>query len=256
MFKIRKNRKDVLADPSHLVDSVEQAARQARENLQWLIAGVVVAVFVGVAVGGFFWVRYQDDHTAADLLREATQTVSDRSNPGGPPLVRQPQELQKATDIFNKILIDFPHSSVAPQAAYLLGNTLSERQDWDTAVKVYQKFLGQYGNQRALVPLVYQRMAYAQLAQGKTEEAEKTLNALVQMNGAPNRDQALFELGKINETLNRPEGALAQYQQIVKDHPSSPFAAEASVRIKTLDARRAAPQPPVPTAPPATSPAK
>jgi tetratricopeptide (TPR) repeat protein len=256
MFKIRKNRKEGLADPAHLVDSVEQAARQARENLQWLIAGVVVAVFTGVAVGGFFWVRYQDDYTAVELLREATQAVSDRSNPGGPPPVRQPQDLQKATLIFQKILADFPHSSVAPQAAYLLGNVLSERQDWEGAVKAYQGFLARYGNQRALVPLVYQRMAYAQLAQGKTEEAEKTLTALVQMNDAPNRDQALFELGKINETLNRPEGALAQYQQIVKDHPSSPFAAEASVRIKTLDARRAAPQPSAPTTPPATSPAK
>lgn len=255
MFKIRKNRKEVLADPAYLVDSVEQAARQARENLQWLIAGIVVAVFAGVAVGGFFWVRYQDDRTAADLLREATQTVFERPSPGGPPPVRQPQEMEKATLIFQKILTDFPHSSVAPQTAYLLGNTFSERQDWEAAVRVYQGFLARYGNQRALVPLVYQRMAYAQLAQGKAEEAEKTLTALVQLNGAPNKDQALFELGKINETMNRPEGALAQYQQIVKDHPSSPFAAEASVRIKTLDARKA-PQPAAPAPPPAASPAK
>jgi TolA-binding protein len=74
------------------------------------------------------------------------------------------------------------------------------------------------------------------------EEAEKAFSAIVKMHGALNKDQALFELAKIDERLNRPEGALARYQEIMKDHPQSPFATEASVRIKTLDARKAAEQ--------------
>ena len=166
--------------------------------------------------------------------------------------MRRPEEVQKAIETFRKILTDFPSSSVAPQAAYLLGNVLSERKDWDGAIKAYQDFLARYGANRLLVPLVYQRMAYAQLAQGKLDEAEKTFTAIVQMPSTPNKDHALYELGKINELLNQPEGALAYYQQIVKDHPSSPFATEASVRIKTLDARKAvapAAESPAPTPP-------
>src|SRR5947209_2329800 len=219
MFKIKKYRKES-TDPAQLVESVEQAARQAKENLAWLIAGVVVAVLAGAAVGGFLWMRQQDDRAAADLLYEATQQASEPSQTGAPP------------------------------AAYLLGNALSERKDWDGAIKAYQDFLARHGANRLLVPLVYQRMAYVQLAQGKLDEAEKTLTAIAQMASAPNKDHALYELGKINELLNRPEGALAYYQQIVKDHPSSPFATEASVRIKTLDARKAAPPQASPSAPP------
>ena len=249
MFKIKKYRKEA-TDPGQLVDSVEQAARQAKENLAWLIAGVVVAVLVGAAVGGFLWMRQQDDRAAADLFYEATQLVSEPSQTGAPPAPRRSEDLQKAIEAFRKIRTDFPNSSVAPQAAYLLGNSLSERKDWDGAIKAYQDFLARYGANRLLVPLVYQRLAYAQLAQGKLDEAEKTLTAIVQMANAPNKDHALYELGKINEILNRPEGALAHYQQIVKDHPSSPFATEASVRIKTLDARKAvAPAVPAPPAP-------
>jgi len=251
MFKIRKNRKDAPIDPAHLVDSVGQAAQQARENVRWLLAGVAVAVIAGAAAGGFLWMRQQDDRAAADLLHEATRSATERSFMGGPPPARQPEELKKAVEIFRKILADFPRSTVAPQAAYLLGNALSDLKDWDGAVKTYQDFLIGYGTHRALLPLVYQRLAYAQLAQGKVEEAEKTLTAVVQINGAPNRDQALFELGKIDETLKRPEGALAHYQEIVKNHPSSPFAAEASVRIKTLDARKASAPPAEPAASPA-----
>lgn len=253
MFKIKKYRKEA-TDPSQLVDSVEQAARQAKENLAWLIAGVVVAVLAGAAVGGFLWMRQQDDRAAADLFYEATQQASELSQTGAPSAPRRPEDLQKAIETFRKVLTDFPNSPVAPQAAYLLGNALSERKDWDGAIKAYQDFLARYGANRLLVPLVYQRMAHAQLAQGKLDEAEKTLTAIVQMANAPNKDHALYELGKINELLNQPDGALAHYQQIVKDHPSSPFATEASVRIKTLNARKAvppaAPAPPPPAAQP------
>jgi tetratricopeptide (TPR) repeat protein len=253
MFKIKKYRKEA-TNPTQLVDSVEQAARQAKENMRWLVAGVAVAVLAGAAVGGFLWMRQQDDRAAAGLFYEATELVTEPSPMGAPPAPRRPEDMQKAIETFRKILSDFPNSSVAPQAAYLLGNALSERKDWDGAIKAYQDFLARYGANRLLVPLIYQRMAYTQLAQGKLDEAEKTFTAIVQMPTAPNKDHALYELGKINELLSRPEGALASYQQIVKDHPSSPFAMEASVRIKTLDARKAvapAAKPPAPTpAPP------
>ncbi|TAL10247.1 MAG: tetratricopeptide repeat protein [Nitrospirae bacterium] len=251
MFKIKKTRKESPTDPAHLVDSVGQATRQARENFRWLLAGVAVAIIAGAAVGGFLWMRQQDERAAADLLHEATLNVTERSFMGGPPPVRQPEELKKAAAVLQQILTEFPRSAVAPQAAYLLGNVRGDLKDWEGAVREYQEFLARYGTHRALVPLVYQRLAYAQLAQGKVEEAEKTLTAVTKITGAPNKDQALFELGKIDEILKRPEGALAHYQEIVKDHPSSPFAAEASVRIKTLDARKAS----VPPAEPAASPA-
>lgn len=255
MFKIKKSRKES-TDPAQLVDSVEQAARQAKENMRWLVAGVAVAVLAGAAVGGFLWMRQQEDRAAAELFYEATRHASEPSLTGNPPPMRRPEEVQKAIETFRKILTDFPNSSVAPQAAYLLGNALSERKDWDGAIKAYQDFLAQYGANRLLVPLVYQRMAYAQLARGKLDEAEKTFTAIVQMPSAPNKDHALYELGKINELLNRPEGALAYYQEIVKDHPSSPFATEASVRIKTLDARKAVAPAAEPTAPTPPSPQK
>src|SRR5438445_449690 len=208
MFKIKKYRKES-TDPAQLVDSVEQAARQAKENMRWLVTGVAGVVLVGATVGGVLWMRQQEDRAAADLFYEATQHASEPSRTGAPPAPRRPEDLQKAIETFRKILTDFPNSSVAPQAAYLFGNALSERKDWDGAIKAYQDFLARYGANRLLVPLVYQRMAYAQLAQGKLDAAEKTYTAIVQMPSAPNTDHALYELGTINELLNRPEGALA-----------------------------------------------
>src|SRR5437667_1955633 len=163
MFKIKKYRKE-LSDPVQLVESVEQAARQARENIRWLVAGVAAAVLLGVAVGGFLWMRQQDDYAAADLFYEATQRASEPSQTGAPPAPRRPEDLQKAIETFRKILTDFPNSSVAPQAAYLLGNVLSERKDWDGANKTYKEFLALYGAKRTLEPWGSQHRAYEHLA--------------------------------------------------------------------------------------------
>jgi len=251
MFKI-KIRKKVETDPAQLVGSIEQATGLARENLTWLLTGILVAVVVSAAIGGMYWKRQQDNRAAAEMLQEVlpTSPVFDRPF-GNPP--RRPEESRKISEVCRKVLEEFPRSSVAPQAAYLLGNTLSDLKDWEGAIKAYQDFLARYGDNRSLVPLVYQRLAYAQLSLGKVEEGEKTLAAIVTIEWAPNKDQALFELGKINEILNRPEGALARYQEIMKDYPHSPFVNEASVRIKTLDARKAATSPPTPPAPSAPS---
>lgn len=245
MIKIKRNRPGVAGDSVLPVGSVEQMSGLANENLTWLVAGVAVAVISAVSVGGFIWYKQQTDRSASEVLSEGIRSVTERPADAPP---RRPEEIQQAIASFRKVLADYPGSAVAPQAAYLLGNALSDLRDWDGAVRAYQDFLSRYGDHRLLAPLVYQRLAYAYLSQGKIEEAEKTFSTLLKMEGAMNKDQALYELAKIDETLKRPEGALARYQEIMKDYPQSPFAAEASVRIKTLDARKASQSPPV-TAP-------
>lgn len=250
MFKIKKNRPGAMAEPVTLVGSVEQAAGLTGENLTWVVAGVAVAVISAVIVGGVMWYKQQEDRSAADLLHEANRSVTER--PADAPFPT-PEETQKAIAIFRKVLTEYPRSSAAPHAAYMLGNALGDLKDWNGAVQAYHDFLVHYGDNRLLVSMVYQRLAYAQLSQGKTEEAEKTFSAMLTITGGVNKDQALFELAKIDERMNRPEGALARYQEIMKDYPQSPFAAEASFRVKTLDARKASQAPPAgapaPTAP-------
>jgi tetratricopeptide (TPR) repeat protein len=257
MFKIKKE-KMILAQPGQTLGSVEHVTGVARENLTWLLVGLSVFVVVGAAVGGFIWMKQQEDRLAEDLLHEGMRVYS-QSSPVAPP--PRADQLHKAVDTFRKVMAQYPRSSAAAQASYMLGNALSDLKDWEGASKAYQEFLTRYGDHQALVPLVYQRLAYSQLLQGKLDEAQRTLDTILRIPGAPNKDHALFELAKINETLNRPEGALTQYQELLKNHPHSPYAEEASVRIKTLDIKNAAttlPQAstpvPAPTPPAAATP--
>ena len=87
------------------------------------------------------------------------------------------------------------------------------------------------------------------------EDAEKVFVTITQIAGAPNQDHALYELARIDEVLSRREGALAHYQELLKDHPRSPYAEEASIRIKTLDAKKTPPSPTLSPAPATQAPA-
>ena len=91
------------------------------------------------------------------------------------------------------------------------------------------------------------------LAAANSGDAEKAFLTITQIAGAPNKDHALYELARIDEVLSRREGALAHYQELLKEHPRSPYAEEASIRIKTLDAKKTpAPTSPTPSPSPAT----
>jgi outer membrane protein assembly factor BamD (BamD/ComL family) len=66
------------------------------------------------------------------------------------------------------------------------------------------------------------------------------------------KDQALFELARLEESQSRPEGALAHYQELIKTYPNSPYTSEATIRTKVMDVKKsmdASVPPPSPAAP-------
>jgi tetratricopeptide (TPR) repeat protein len=86
--------------------------------------------------------------------------------------------------------------------------------------------------------LVQQRLAYAYLLKGDRDLAVKALTSILETPGTLNRDQALFELARLEESQSRPEGALAHYQDLIKNYPNSPFTSEATIRTKIMDVKK------------------
>lgn len=107
-----------------------------------------------------------------------------------------------------------------------------------------------YSSNPSLLGLVQQRLAYAFLVKGDRDQAAKTFAAILELPGALNKDQVLFELAKMEEVQSRPEGALAHYQDLMKNYPNSPFTSEAAVRVKVLEVKK------TPESIPATGPAQ
>jgi outer membrane protein assembly factor BamD (BamD/ComL family) len=229
--------------------------QEYRVGIGAALAVLLISVAVLIAVG---WYDHRQGQQALEVERQATKLYRDRP-PEQP--AKADANLKLAIELYRRIVNDYPRAPVTPMALYHLGNALAQANDTASAIEAYQRYAMAYGNNRALLGLVYQRLGHTYLQHGDRDQATKAFLAVLDVPGALNKDQVLFELGKLEETLSRPEGALARYQELMKAYPNSPFASEAGVRIKALEVKKTpiepagppgASAPPTGSAPPAT----
>jgi tetratricopeptide (TPR) repeat protein len=90
---------------------------------------------------------------------------------------------------------------------------------------------------------------------GDRDQAAKAYSTVLEIPGSLNRDNALFELARLDESQSRPEGALAHYQDLMKTYPNSPFASEAAIRVKVLEVKKTPETAPAASPAPSASPA-
>jgi tetratricopeptide (TPR) repeat protein len=213
--------------------SLQQRSRQILIVVGLLVLAIVI---VGVIV----WMDHRHAQQAVDLERQATQLYVDRP-------VDKPQQadqnLKQAITLYRQLLDQYPRSSSAQLALFQLGNALVQANDMSGAIDAYQKYVAMYHDNKPLLGMVLQRLGYAYLLKGDQDAATKVFTTALEMTGTLNKDQVLFELGKIEEAQSRPEGALARYQDLSKTYPNSPFAGEATIRAKALEMKTSSPAP-------------
>jgi tetratricopeptide (TPR) repeat protein len=245
-YRIKHEAKTIHADEAHLLSGMEHFLVWLERNRRSVLTGAAVAVCAVAAVGGALWYDMRQDAAAAELYRQAAQLVLDRpaDNPA-----KAEENLKQAIALYRRVIEEYPRSHSAQVGLFQLGNALVRINDVKGGIEAYSKYVATYGTNKLMLGLVYQRLAYAHLLNGDRAAAVKAFLNVVGLPGTLNKDHVLFELGKLEESLGRPEGALAHYQDLVKVFPNSPFAGEATVRMKALEAKK------TPAAPPAAAPA-
>ncbi|HXV69398.1 MAG TPA: tetratricopeptide repeat protein, partial [Nitrospira sp.] len=116
----------------------------------------------------------------------------------------------------------------------------------------YKRFISSYGSNQTLLSLVYQKLGYAYLLKGDLDQAAKAYSSVLEMQGSANRDQAIFELARLEENREKPEAAAGYYQDLIKTYPNSPLANEAALRVKVLEAKKSPESGTAPSLTPAT----
>ena len=128
--------------------------------------------------------------------------------------------------------------------------------DVDAAIDAYKRFTATYASNTSLLGLVYQKLGYAYLVKGDSDQAAKAYSSILDMPGAMNRDYALFEVARLEENRAKPDEALKHYQELMKTYPSSPLTSEAAVRVKVIEAKKNPDPAPATAAPAASAPSK
>ena len=234
-YRIRVGSKNVPADEAHLLNRMERFLLLVQEHRRGIVMGLIVLLGAVAAVAAVIWVDHRNAEQALELNRQAMRFYLDRP---ADQRVKADENLKQAINVFRQLVEQYPRVPSAPLTLYHLGNALVQANDLGGAIEAYKRFIASYGANRTLLGLVYQRLGYAYLLNGDRDQAAKAFAAVLNVAGASNKDHALFELGKLEETQSRPEGALARYQDLTKGYPNSPLASEAAVRIKALQVKR------------------
>ncbi|TAJ08499.1 MAG: tetratricopeptide repeat protein [Nitrospirae bacterium] len=235
-YRIKLDQKSGPPGEAQLLSGMDRFLFMVQEHRAKVLAGLVALLAVAVAIGGAVWYSHRQADEAFEINRQAMQLYIDR------PADKQAQadeNLKKAISLFQQVVEQHPRSPVTPMALYHLGNALVQANNLAGAIEAYKQYIADHGSNKVLLGLVYQRLGFVHLLNGDREQAVKAFSAILDVPGALNKDQAIFELGKLEESQSRPEGALARYQDLAKSYPTSPFASEAAVRIKALEVKKA-----------------
>ncbi|MDH4328601.1 MAG: tetratricopeptide repeat protein [Nitrospira sp.] len=235
-YRIKVPPRSLPVDEAHLVSTLEHRLFSLREYRWPLLVGFALLLLVGAGVWAVLWYDTQNASKAGDIEREATRHYLTR--PANDPQKTE-LNLKEAIVLYTKIVDEYPRTPSAPLALFSLGNALMETNQLDSAIAAYTRFLSNYGSNAPLAGLVQQKLAYAYLSKGDRAQAAKTYSAIVDSPGSINRDQAMFELARLEESQSQLDGALKRYQDLMKTYPNSPFASEAAIREKIFDARKA-----------------
>lgn len=252
-YRIKVPAKTLQVDEAHFLSGLEHQLHRLQEYRRPLLVGLGVLLLAAAVIGGVFWMDRQASQKAQGLEREAASLLAARST-GDPK--NADHLLNQAIAKYREVVEQYPRTATAPLAMFHLANAQVQANDLAAAIDTYQRFLLRYGGNPALTGLIQQRLAYTYLLKGDREQAAKAFAAIVENPGALLKDQALFELARLEESQSRPEGALAHYQELIKNYPNSPFTSEATIRTKVLDVKSKEASPPSPAPAPSNKPSK
>lgn len=231
-YKIRHISKQVGAENPQFLSRSERMWLFAELHRRALITGIVVAIAVVILLGALYLVQYQQEQEALALEHQAAQAYLDRPLDD---VDAAKEKLQEAVALYHRIIKEFPRTASAQTAWYFIGNALAEQDDHAGAIEAYQHFIDQAGNSPTLLGLIYQRLGASYLASGDRAKGITAYTQVLEMPQTLNKDQVLFELAKLEEHETRNDEALARYKQLLDEYPNSPYASEATLRVKILE---------------------
>lgn len=241
-YRIKVPAKGDPLDEAHLLSDVDRFLHLLQEQRRAVLVGLGVLLVAAAVVAGVMWYDYQATLKARELDQEATLHYLNR--PADDPK-KAHEQLTQAVTLYKQVVEQYPRSPVAPLALFHLGNAQVLANEVDAGIETYKRFMLLYGSNTSLLGLVQQRLAYAYLAKGDRDQAVKAFTGILEIPGALNKDHVLFELAKMEESQSRPEGALAHYQDLMKNYPNSPFTSEAAIRVKVLEVKKSPESPAV-----------
>jgi TolA-binding protein len=221
-----------------LVSAIEKVSSYATANpvllRNWGLGAAAAVALIALV----FWLMSSRTQAAAALLAEAetrfsAPVVATGANPTGPsPTYPTDAERDRAAlESFDRLVSKYG-GGPGGVGRYYQGVLQARSGKLDEAVTSLQNFIAQTSGP-VLKALAQAQVAEIKVKKGDLDGGAKIFNDLAQdKNGAYPTDWALFYLAGIEEKQGKGVEAAANYQRIVKEFPTSPFATDAGRKAK------------------------
>lgn len=238
-YKLRDINQPSPSEHQELLSRTERIWLFAEQHRNAVMIGALLVCLVALSIGAIFWLQNQSEQESLTLERQATQLYLDRSLDD---LDASKSNLDKAMTLYQQILDEYPRSSSAELAWYFLGNAHAERENFPDAIKAYEHYASSFTNNPTLQGLVFQRLGSAYILHNQKQKGLDAYTQVLNIPGALNKDQVMFELAKLEESDNNTSQALTHYKHIQDQYPASPYVNEAMMRIRVLEPPQETPE--------------
>lgn len=235
---------------NELAGMIVSARETFEANRSRLGLVVLIVVVAGAIVGGVVMWRQNTDVRAEQLLGEAMVTFNARvipvtteaTQPGEVPAAASigatgsyptvAAKLNAALPKFKAAADAYPDSDAGITARYHYASSLAAVGKYDEAIRAFDDVVSRSG-----AGSLYGRMARfgkadTQTRAGQFDAAITTWNELASSTDeALPKDAILLELGKAYQAAGKNDEAKKMFTQLVDEHPTSPYLAEARAAL-------------------------
>ena len=222
------------------IHAAEQTVHWTVEHKnKMIVAGVVLAVLIAAAVGGWYYNERQDEKASADFGK-ALQTLDTPVRPAGmpaqpdyPSFASAKERGAEAHKQFQALVDKYPHTHVADFSHYFLGVTSAEQGD-NAAAERELKTVAGYRN-RDLSALAKLALAGVYRDTNRTKDAVELYKQIMEKpSQTVSKSAAEIQLAETYQAAGMTVDAKKQYEQIQKEAPQSEAGQMASAKLQEL----------------------
>jgi tetratricopeptide (TPR) repeat protein len=227
------------------------AAREAIEQRRSLLTGTLLAVLLGaVVIGGIVVWQQEDDARAEQLLADAMVTFNARvippsttpAQPGEVPAAAtlgatgsyatEAAKLNAALPKLKAAADAYPDTEAGITARYHYASSLAALGNHAEAIQAFDEVANRAGTDSLYGRMAQLGKADTQTRAGQVNDAIATWKALASSTDEElPKDAILMELGKAYQASGNQEEARKAFTEIVDQHPTSPYVAEARTAL-------------------------
>ena len=224
--KKRVTRKQLLKEPDEFITFTGRALRFAKKYQVAISYALGVIFLLVIGVSGAKYFSNKAENKAFAMLGQCVAEYERMLEDVGP----EKACLGVETD-FQKIMEKYSGKDGGKIASVIFADIYYNAGDYDKAIKLYNKALDEFDDDRFIKNRILTGMGYAFEGKKDYETAAKYFEEIASKPDLIIKDEALFNLGRLYDAIGNHDKSINAFKKIISDHPNSMYIEVARERI-------------------------